>query len=274
MGEKNRRIALGIILCVLIIGFRLINAFDSYAMQSLMEEKTESMSSAENEHTFEYVNEHTGYCAKIEDAAELLNAEQESCLLETMQGITAYGNVIFHSTDSNYTSAADYARQYYYNQFRDNSGTIFLIDMNNRMIYIFSDGAVYRVITKGRANTITDNIYQYASNGDYYICAVAAFSQELTLLEGGRISQPMKYASNALLALVLALLINYYIARKSAETQKPSVDEVLTGLTAGQHILDFQVKQTYSNRVYRPGGSGGTGSGGGGSSGGGGGHSF
>lgn len=275
VGEKNRQIVLRIALCVCMVGFSLINAFDSFAMQSSLEGTAGSMSSSEGENTFEYLNEDTGYCAKIEDVAELLNPEQESCLLEAMQGITAYGNVAFHSTDSNYTSAAAYAQQYYYNQFKDNSGTLFLIDMRNRMIYIFSDGAIYRIITKGKANTITDNIYQYASDGDYYTCAVAAFSQELALLEGGRISQPMKYVSNALLAFVLAFIICYFIVRQCATTKKPSDAEVLTGLTARQHILDFQVQQTHSERVYSPSSSGSGGSGGGSSGGGGGGgHSF
>lgn len=275
MGEKNRGIVLRIVFCVFMVGCSLINAFDSFATQSSLERIVGSMSSSEGKNTFEYLNEDTGYCAKIEDTAELLSPEQQTCLLETMQGITAYGNVVFHSTDSNYTSAAAYAQQYYYNQFKDNSGTLFLIDMRNRMIYIFSDGAIYQIITKGRANTITDNTYQYASDGDYYTCAVTAFSQELTLLEGGRISQPMKYGSNALLAFSFALIICYFIVRQCATTKKPSDAEVLTGLTARQHILDFQVQQTHSERVYSPSSSGGGGSGGGGSGGGGGGgHSF
>lgn len=137
-------------------------------------------------------------------------------------------------------------------EFKDNSGTLFLIGMRSRMIYIFSDVAIYQIITKGRANTITDNIYQYASDGDYYICAVATFSQELPLLEGRRISQPMKYVSNALRAFALALIICYFNCVTMRNDQKTSDAEVLTGLTARQHILNFQVQQTHSEWVYSP----------------------
>lgn len=45
-------------------------------------------------------------------------------------------------------------------------GTVFAIDMDNRNIWIHSDGAVYQVVTKGYADTVTDNVYRYASRGD------------------------------------------------------------------------------------------------------------
>lgn len=275
MGKRNSWIVRWIILCLMAVGISLGHSFGSFAIQPASDEKMAGMASPEDKTTFEYFNENTGYCARIEDTANLLNPEQRSLLLDNMKAITAYGNVVFHSTDSNDTSTAFYAQQYYHSQFGNNSGTVFLIDMSNRMIYMFSDGAVYRILTKGKANTITDNVYTYATKGDYYVCAAMVFSQELTLLEGGRVSQSMKYASNGLLALVLALLINYYIARHCAGSQKPSDAEVLTGLKAKQYLLDFQVQHTHSNKVYSPVRSGGGRSGGtGGGGGGGGGHGF
>lgn len=272
MGRAISKMFSQIVFCVILFGSSLLYSFDCIAMESTSESSSGNLDMQES--AVEYINEATGYCAKVEDTAGLLSREQCSLLLEDMKGITAYGNVAFHSTDRNSTTASSYAQQYYYSQFGSDSGTIFLIDMNNRMLYIFSNGSVYRIITKGRADTITDNIYTYATNGDYYTCAAAAFSQELVLLEGGRISQPMKYISNGLLALVFALLINYCIVRLSSGTRKPSDEEVLKGLTARQNLMNFQVQQTHSDRVYSPRSSGGGGSGGGGGGGGGGGHSF
>lgn len=88
-----------------------------------------------------------------------------------------------------------------------------MIDMDNRNIWIHSNGAIYRTITKSYADTITDNVYTYASAQDYYGCASEAYTQMATLLAGRRIAQPMKYISNALLALIIALLINYFVVR-------------------------------------------------------------
>ena len=71
--------------------------------------------------------------------------------------------------------------------------------------YAFQDEA-YR--TKAMKWCEDYGIY-YASAGDYYQCAASAFDQAATLLKGGHIARPMKYINNALLALILAVLINY-----------------------------------------------------------------
>lgn len=224
-----------------------------------------------------YINPDTGFEAVVEDNANLLTGEEGNHLLEQMKGITEYGNVVFHSTADNTSSAASYAEYMYHNRYGSASGTLFLIDMDNRMIYIFSDGTVYKTITKGYANTITDNVYTYASDSDYYTCASKVFEQELQLLQGGKIAQPMKYISNLLLAVILALLINYFVAQITSRQKKPSDYELMQGIFVVQKLENFNADFTHETRTYSPqssGSSGGGGGGGGGSSGGGGGHSF
>ena len=56
--------------------------------------------------------------------------------------------------------------------------------MDNRNIWIHSNGAINRTINKAYAETITDNVYTYASDADYYICAMKVYEQEYTLLQG------------------------------------------------------------------------------------------
>ena len=53
------------------------------------------------------------------------------------------------------------------------------------------------------------------------------FTQELTLLQGGRISQPMKYITAALVAVVLAILVNFIFVRLTAREVKPNQSELL-----------------------------------------------
>lgn len=229
-------------------------------------------------------NPETGYQMILEDDAELLSAQETIMLAEEMQEVTAYGNVAFKSLSANSASASQFAASYYHWLFGQESGVLFLIDMDNREIYLFSDGTIHRTLTNAYANTITDNSYRYASDGNYYLCASGAFSQVKTLLSGGKIAQPMKYISNALLALILAALINYYIVRLSSGSSRAGDQEILNAASTKFHFTNPQRRLTSQTKVYNPpassggghgGGSRGGGHSGGGSrSGGGGGHRF
>lgn len=157
----------------------------------------------------------------------------------------------------------------------------FLIDMDNRNIWIHSDGAVYKVITTSYANTITDNVYRYASAGDYYECAAKAYEQITDLLKGYKIAQPMKYINNILLALILALLLNYGAVSFFARLRKPGRKELLGSTVNHFSYTRPEVRFVRESRTYNPvssssrsGGSSGGGGGGGSRSGGGGGHRF
>lgn len=235
---------------------------------------------AENEEgNMIFSNPDTGYDAIIEDDASLLTAEEQARLLIEMQEITQYGNVAFKTIKYNSRGSSEtYIKDYYYGMFGTDSGTVFLIDMDYRNIWIHSNGAIYKVINKGYANTITDNVYTYASDADYYTCAFRVFEQELALLQGQQISQPMKYASNAFLAIIIALLINYFIVKIFSNAKKPSEAQLIEGLFVEQKLSDFCADFSHETKRYSPqssgSGGGGGSSGGGGGGGGGGGHSF
>lgn len=229
-----------------------------------------------------YTNPATGYSVCIDDGADLLTEEEEAELASAMEPVTAFGGAAFVSTFSNPGDAREFAEDRYYALFGNGSGTLFLIDMGNRYLYLANDGYIYSIVNKGRAMTITDNVYTYAGEGDYLGCALAVFEQMNTLLAGGRIAQPMKYISNLLLSLILSLLINYLLVLLTAGSRKPSEETILGAVRIGFHMSDPSAVMTHTTRVYDPpftssgGGSGsrGGGGGGGGFSGGGGGHSF
>lgn len=230
-----------------------------------------------------YVNPDTGYQVWMEDEAGLLTDEQLAELSQTMQGITAYGNAAFVTTDRNASSTEAFAGSYYMARFGTDSGTVFVIDMDRRNIWIHSDGAVWKVVTAAYASTVTDNVYRYASRGDYYGCAREAFEEIQELLKGQRIAQPMKYISNALLAMILALLANYGLVICCTRLHQPKKRAVLDNIHRKFSYSQLKAAQTHQTRIYDPvsgssgggsGGSGRSGSGGGGRSGGGGGHKF
>lgn len=224
-------------------------------------------------------SQYGGYKILIEDDADLLSDDEEELLYDVMSQISVYGNVAFKSIRNNPKyNTYSYVSDYYYDVFGNKSGTVFLIDMDYRNIYIYSDGAIYRTITDSYADTITDNVYTYATNGDYYRCASKAFDQILSLLRGQKIAQPMKYISNCLFAITLALLVNYFVVKLFSSTQKPSRGELAENT---EHYCLFSAPRAVfrnQTRKYSPQSSGssggGGGGGGGGHSGGGGGHSF
>ncbi len=226
----------------------------------------------------------------IRDDADLLSDAEEQDLLTVMQEICEYGTPIFWSTTAS-SDAEQLAENFYHTQIGKTSGTLLAINMNSRVITVFSDGDIYRTVTRSEANTVTDNIYRYASAGNYYQCAQSAFEQIGRLLRGERIARPMKLISSILLAVTLALLIEYlYISKRyeqhdTAGKVKTAVPlSVLSASAFTATILNKQQRLTRQTKTdlssdsgSRSGGhfgGGGGGFGGGGSSGGGGSHRF
>ena len=222
----------------------------------------------------------------IEDDANLLSEEEEKRLEDVMSPLTEYGYIVFKSIDDNDLSVEAYAANYYYNHFGNESGTMFLIDMDNRKIYICSAGSNYEVITDKKAEIITDNVYRYASDGDYYGCAEKAFMQIDNLLSGQKIAEPMRYISNVVISLVLGFLLTFMYVLTTMRIKKASRKKILNASEASVVFANVVGTKTGTHKVYSPvessssggssggGFSGGGGGGGGGFSGGGGGHSF
>ena len=230
---------------------------------------------------YESTNMETGYRIQLCDMADLLTPSEEEELIEVMLPISAYGNVAFVSIETNPTYSTErYVESYYEENFGYSSGTVFIIDMDERYIWIHSNGEIYKTITDAYATTITDNVYSYASAEDYLSCASVAFEQINTLLEGRTIAQPMKYISNALLAIVLALLINYFLVMMLSRSRKASTSQLINGTFYKADIKNPRAEFIKQTKRYSPQSSGSSGGGrsggggGGGSRGGGGGHRF
>ena len=137
----------------------------------------------------------------IQDDADLLTYDEEQDLLSVMQGLCEYGTPMFWSTMAS-GDAEQLAEDFYHARIGTASGTLLAINMNSRVITVFSDGDIYRTVTRSEANTITDKIYRYASAGDYSQCAQSAFEQIGRLLRGERIARPMKLISSILPNLI------------------------------------------------------------------------
>ena len=218
-------------------------------------------------------NPDTGYHIIIIDGADLLSSDEIKQLATEMADITKYGNVAFVTTDYNsYGDIMKYSEKLYRKLFDTESGTMLIIDMDEREISIFSDGAIHKVITDGYGYDITDNIYRYATNGDYYTAASKAFAQMNTLLSGQKIARPMRVICSVFMALIISFLVNFFIVNGASKIQNTSGAEMLEGAAKSLRYTTPNVIQTGQTRTYSPQSSGSSGGGGGHRGGGGGGH--
>ncbi|NLZ99744.1 MAG: TPM domain-containing protein, partial [Clostridiaceae bacterium] len=163
MGNNKRSLA--IILLTFILVF--VSAIPAFADEKAVIEYT-----ADN-----------GNMVVIDDAAGLLSEGEKELLLENMKTVSEYGHAAFVTTRENRDSAKNYAKSRYFTLFGKQSGTLFLIDMDNRMIQFYSDGQNAKSINNTRSNEIADNIYKYASKEKYFDCANEAFNQVLIVLK-------------------------------------------------------------------------------------------
>ena len=223
------------------------------------------------------VNPDTGYRLVIYDGAGLLDSGEIKDLESEMGPITNFGNVAFVSTDeNNYNDIMKYSDTIYDEMFGNHAnGVMLIIDMDEREISIYADGAVHKVITDAYGYDITDNIYRYASNKDYYTCASKGFEQIYTVLKGQKIARPMRYICSALMALLLSFLINFWVVSRASKIQNTSGAEMISGASKMLRYTPPALIKTGETKTYSPQSSGSSGGGGGSRGGGhsGGGHS-
>ena len=261
------------IICILFIILSLLST-------SVFAENFSDNSTAHGTGEFAYqnINPQTGYSFKIIDDANLLSSMNMISVSNAAEPILKYGNALFvtyaqqptkHTNLSNLSTekkAKKFAESYL-----GGNGTVFIIDMQERMIYIVSTGDVYKVITPAYGRIITDNAYKYASNKQYGKCGQIAFEQIARRLQGYRIAEPLRYITAILFALLSGFLLNFIIVYTSRKKKK-----VKTKIQEDMNIIDSKVTISSKHRIKSNSGGGfsSSGGGGGGFSGGGGGHRF
>ncbi len=143
----------------------------------------------------------------IQDNAELLSDEEEAQLYKVMEPIVEYGGVAFITNKESHSNlSADLAKSYCEKLFKGESGIVFLLDMHNRRIEFYSTGKIYEVMGVAWSDIVADNVYEYATNRKYFICAQKAFTQIHTILEGGTVAAPMREVSFTLLGTALSFM--------------------------------------------------------------------
>ena len=115
---------------------------------------------------------------RVFDEAGLFSGEEAGELeteIKSMREDMNMDVVIVTTEDAGGKTAAEYAENFYidgdFGTGKDYSGALFLIDMDNREIYILPVGAMNRFLTDERWNAILDDAYNEISQKEYRACA-------------------------------------------------------------------------------------------------------
>lgn len=137
---------------------------------------------------------------KVYDFAELLSDEEETKLYNNIQTfIEKYDMdmVIATIDDNNKSSSRDWADDFYdYNDFgigTNYDGLLFLIDMDNRKMWISTTGHAILVYSDTRIDDILDDTYDYISKKNYYMCANAFITSASNYAKKGVASSNSNY---------------------------------------------------------------------------------
>ena len=109
----------------------------------------------------------------VYDYADLLTAEEEEQLqnyAEVMKDVWKMNFLVITTDNAEGKSSMEYADDFYDARFPEDSevdGMAYLIDMDNREIYLSTSGLAIRYLTDERVEVILDNAYEYVVNGDY-----------------------------------------------------------------------------------------------------------
>ena len=207
----------------------------------------------------------------IGDNAELLSDQEEQELESYLSTLKAdYKYVVITDASGENGDDADSRLAYYYdNTFsRYDDGIAFIIDMYSREIYIEAFGDIQGRIKDSDSYDITDNVYTYASRGDYYTCIRKAFKQADTLVNQGFILRPMRYIVSLLLAIVIGFLFAFYMAmleRSKSKYKDGTAQILMTGaaIAATAAVYDTRkIRKSSDDGGHHGGHSGGFSSGG------------
>ena len=221
----------------------------------------------------------------IADGADLLTDSEEQELFDTMKEGAGYGNMVFVTTDDavGYNSS-DYIEMLYQTTdvLRGTDAVIYIIDMDNRMLWITGYGTLKKIITPDYGNLITDNVYKYASDERYGACAIEGYRQIVAKLDGEKIAGPLRTAGNFSIAIILAAVLSFLFAYITSSSRRASDTDIVANIERRINMKNPNIVHTTTQRIYDPpsssssggGGSRGGGGGGGGFHGGGGGHGF
>lgn len=111
--------------------------------------------------------------SKVVDDADLLSYDEEQeiqSMLDEFAGESGWTLFAVTTDDANGMTSEEYADDFVDQNAFEENGVCFLIDMDNREIYMSTTGSAIRILTDHRIDSIMDDSYEYAGDGEYAKC--------------------------------------------------------------------------------------------------------
>ena len=189
----------------------------------------------------------------IQDDAGLFTQDEIRQLTAVMSESLTYGHMLLVTTEDNpYYDSYTYADQIYLEKVGAKPGIIFLIDLDERVLWLSAMDGLDYTLSDYDCEIITDNVYTYASQGNYFKCAERVFSQVRDALIGKYVPKPMKYICNLLISLLLALILNAVIAMQMSKKKKPTNRSWQANMISHCKIINPTATFLRETKHYRP----------------------
>ena len=111
--------------------------------------------------------------SKVVDDADLLSYDEEQeiqSMLDEFAEESGWTLFAVTTDDANGMTSEEYADDYVDQNAFEENGVCFLIDMDNHEIYMSTTGSAIRILTDHRIDSIMDDSYEYAGDGEYAKC--------------------------------------------------------------------------------------------------------
>ncbi len=159
--------------------------------------------------------------------------ELEAAIAETRDE-AGFDAAVMTTDDAEGKSARMYAADRYdelgLGEGSDHSGVMYLIDMDNREIYLLTTGKAIRILTDDRIDAVLDAAYEEVSNGDYAASAETALENVVYYAKKGVVSGQYNYdeetgrisvyRSVSVIEFLTALIISAVVAGGAAMAVK------------------------------------------------------
>lgn len=116
----------------------------------------------------------------VVDQADLLSAEEEQLLSQKTEELSETWKqdfVVVTTSDAEGKTSEEYADDYYDNNGYQENGVLYLIDMDNRSVWISTSGAMIRFLTDQRIERVIDEGYEQLKSGEYADCFMKMLGQ-------------------------------------------------------------------------------------------------
>ena len=188
----------------------------------------------------------------IADDAMLLTQDEREDLQKYLESLDEDLNYVAVTVDDNdFDRSTDEILESYYNKKYDDTqaGIAFIIDMYHREIILSGYGDTRFVLKRSDEQDVTDNVYRYAMNGNYYDCMSKAFEQAYTIVNNGFVLRPMRIIVTALISLVIGFLVPFFIAIRGRSKLRLETEDREIIMTGAGVVAATKVYNTAKRRI-------------------------